>query len=127
MGSPTVLVVDDDFLVRFDMAETLRDAGFVVLEAGDALGALSVLRTNPSIQLVCTDVQMPGELDGIDLARLVRERYPRTKVIVVSAVSQNHSRLPNVPFASKPFAASRLVALVWDQLGSATAAHRAAA
>ena len=118
MASITILVVDDDFLVGLDTAEAFREAGFVVVVASDAASALSELQTQPSIQLVCTDVNMPGELDGVDLALLVRDQYPQTKVIVISAMSQNRDRLPSVPFVPKPYCSSRLVALASEQLGN---------
>jgi DNA-binding NtrC family response regulator len=111
MGSPTVLVVDDDFLVRINTAEILQEAGFEVIEAADAASALALLQQQPSIRLVCTDVQMPGELDGIDLARRLRERHPEMSVIIMSAYSKHGERLPDAPFLTKPFDAQRLVEL----------------
>jgi DNA-binding NtrC family response regulator len=111
MARPAVLIVDDDFLVRLHAADILQEAGFEVVEASDAANALALLQENPCFQLICTDIQMPGELDGIDLAKRVLERHPEMKVIIMSSQSRHSDRLPSVPFLSKPFLASRLVDL----------------
>jgi DNA-binding NtrC family response regulator len=111
MAKPAVLIVDDDFLLRLNAADILVEAGFEVVEASDAASALALLQEAPRFQLICTDVQMPGELDGIDLALRVRERHPGMRVIIMSAQSGHGDRLPSVPFLSKPFQASRLVDL----------------
>ena len=118
MARPTVLIVDDDFLVRRNTAEILQDAGFEVVEASDAASALALLQDMPGFQLVCTDVQMPGELDGIDLALHVRVRHPEMRVIIVSAQSGLGDRLPDVPFLSKPFLESHLVDLARRELAA---------
>jgi DNA-binding NtrC family response regulator len=118
MTRPAVLIVDDDFLVRLHAADTLQDAGFDVVEASDVANALALLQERPSFQLICTDVQMPGELDGIDLALRVLERHPEMKVIIMSAHSGHGDRLPGVPFLSKPFHASRLVDLARRELAA---------
>jgi DNA-binding NtrC family response regulator len=118
MTRPAVLVVEDDFLVRLHTADTLRDAGFEVVEASDAANALALLQEMPCFQLICTDVQMPGELDGIDLALRVRERHPEMRVIIMSSHSGHSDRLPSAPFLSKPFQASRLVDLARRELAA---------
>ena len=118
MTKPAVLIVDDDFLIRLHAADTLKDAGFEVVEASDAANALALLQEPPGFQLICTDVQMPGELDGIDLALRVLERHPDIRVIIMSAQSGHGDRLPSAPFLSKPFQASRLVDLARRELGA---------
>jgi DNA-binding NtrC family response regulator len=118
MARPAVLIVDDDFLVRLHAADILQEAGFEVVEASDAANALALLQENPCFQLICTDIQMPGELDGIDLALRVRERYPDMRVIIMSAQSGHGDRLPSVPFLSKPFPACRLVDLARRELAA---------
>jgi DNA-binding NtrC family response regulator len=118
MARPTVLVVDDDFLIRLHTADILEAAGFEVVEANDAANALALLQDMPGFQLICTDVQMPGELDGIDLALRVLERHPEMRVIIMSAHSGHRDRLPNVPFLSKPFLPSCLVDLARRELAA---------
>jgi DNA-binding NtrC family response regulator len=118
MARPAVLLVEDDFLLRINTADILQEAGFEVVEASDAANALALLQEIPCFQLICTDVQMPGELDGIDLALRVRERHPEMRVIIMSSQSRHSDRLPSVPFLSKPFLASRLVDLARRELAA---------
>jgi len=126
MTSHVILVVDDEPAVRMIVAETLRDAGFDVLEAGDASGALEVLRTEAGVELMCTDVQMPGALDGVELARVVKTQFPKVRIILTSGFSPKNLCLTGAPFLSKPFFPSELVALVRAQLrGSAGAESHA--
>jgi CheY-like chemotaxis protein len=66
---PTVLVVEDDGLVRIDAADTLREAGFDVIEAEGADEALKVMASRGDIAVLFTDINMPGRMDGVELAR----------------------------------------------------------
>ena len=90
MGDPasnnnsTVLVVEDEALLRLCAAGTLEDSGFHVLEAGDASEALWLLESHPEIRVLFTDVQMPGKYDGLQLAQLVHEHWPRVVLLVTS-------------------------------------------
>jgi DNA-binding NtrC family response regulator len=78
------LVVDDDILIRGDIADALRAANWEVIEAGTADEAIEVLSRDNSFHLVITDVHMPGMKNGLDLAREVNERHPGIKVAVMS-------------------------------------------
>ena len=118
MPRPLILVVEDDCLVRLDTADTFVDAGFEIIEASDAAAALAVLQEKPGIRLVCTDVHMPGELDGIDLAIHLREHHPNIKVIVVSGDRRIRALPPTVPFLPKPLLPARLVDVAREQLGA---------
>ncbi|UXN75908.1 response regulator (plasmid) [Devosia sp. A8/3-2] len=79
-----VLVVEDEVLIRLDVADQLRDAGYEVLEASNADEAIEILNVTPSIRLLFTDVDMPGSMDGLKLAAAVRDRWPPVKIIVTS-------------------------------------------
>jgi CheY-like chemotaxis protein len=80
----TVLVVDDDLMVREPIADYLREVGYEVLEAGDARCAIDVVEHAEHVDLVFSDVRMPGELDGVGLARWVRAHYPDLPVLLTS-------------------------------------------
>lgn len=80
-----VLVVEDEILIRMHLAEALRDAGFQVMEASDADEAQRVLSNISGIQLIITDIQMPGATNGLALARWARRQFPDVKIAVVSA------------------------------------------
>jgi CheY-like chemotaxis protein len=79
-----VLVVEDEFLLRTNAAEMIADAGFDVVEAGDADEAIAILEARPDIHVVFTDIQMPGSMDGLKLAHFVRGRWPPIKIIATS-------------------------------------------
>lgn len=101
----SILVVDDEALIRINLAVFFEDEGFTVFEAGDADEAIDILEANPSIQVVLTDVQMPGSMDGVKLAHYVRHRYPPTLLVVASgAVKLTAADLPeHTMFIAKPF------------------------
>jgi CheY-like chemotaxis protein len=83
-----VLVAEDDVLVRMVISDYLRDCGYHVIEAGTADEALTVLeKADVRIHALFSDVQMPGKLDGFDLARLVGERWPDVKIVLASGYS----------------------------------------
>jgi DNA-binding NtrC family response regulator len=114
--SHRVLVVDDDFLVRLNTAEIFEEAGFEVIAACDVASALVVLKQDSSVGLVCTDVHMPGKLNGIDLATWLRNHHPDIKVIVMSCHSRSCDLPAGIPFISKPFVSRHLVELAREQL-----------
>lgn len=101
----TILVVDDEPLVRLSLADFFQDEGWFVYEAEDADGALAILEAHQGMRVVLTDVRMPGGMDGIKLAHHVRNRYPPTAVIVASgAMRPAADQLPaQAMFVAKPF------------------------
>src|SRR5580693_4374777 len=82
---PTVLVVEDEPLIRFAVADALRDFGVRVVEAATADQAWDFLAQGVEIDALLTDHRMPGELTGAQLAMRVRERFPTVEVILASA------------------------------------------
>src|SRR5687767_7367827 len=83
----TILVVEDEVLVRVAAGQYLRGCGFRVLEAVHADEALDILAADPSVQLVFVDVRLPGQHNGVDLARIVHATYPDMSVLLTSGVS----------------------------------------
>jgi CheY-like chemotaxis protein len=71
-------------LLRLDSAETIEHAGFEVVQAANADEAIAILEARPEIRVVFTDIQMPGSMDGLKLARFVRDRWPPIKIIATS-------------------------------------------
>lgn len=98
-----VLVVEDELFVRVAIAEDLRRAGFVVVEAGSAEEALSCLKAGVGFDLLFSDIQMPGSLDGADLARRLREQQPDLPVILTSGQAAPPADLGDVLFVAKPY------------------------
>jgi two-component system, response regulator PdtaR len=92
---PVVLVVEDDFLLRIDAADMVKDAGFEAVEAASADEAIAILEAQPNIHVVFTDVQMPGTMDGLKLARFVKDRWPPIKIVATSGrLKLNEADLP---------------------------------
>jgi CheY-like chemotaxis protein len=85
--SATVLVVEDDMLVRSLAATYLREAGFEVIEATSADEAIRVLQAEIHVDIVFSDVNMPGSMDGFGLAEWVRRERPRLQVILASGAA----------------------------------------
>jgi CheY-like chemotaxis protein len=81
---PRILIVEDEFLIRMTLAEALAEHGFDVAEAASGEEALATLRGDPLISLLLTDIQLPGALNGLDLARSAREGRPDLPVIYVT-------------------------------------------
>jgi CheY-like chemotaxis protein len=81
---PVVLVVEDDYLLRLDAADMIKAADFEVIEAANADEAIAILESRNDIAVIFTDVQMPGSMDGLRLARAVRGRWPPIKIITTS-------------------------------------------
>src|SRR5690348_14121411 len=71
-----ILVVEDEALIRMHSAEMIRDLGFEVIEAVDADEAVSLLESIAGIKVIFTDIQMPGAMNGLRLAAVVRDRWP---------------------------------------------------
>src|SRR5207244_1451436 len=83
----TILVVEDDVLVRMPISQYLRDCGYKVIEAANANEAMTVLLHEETvIDIVFTDIEMPGTLDGFGLARWVREHRPGVDVILAGTL-----------------------------------------
>lgn len=103
-GKPTILVVEDEILIRIELADELRDQGYAVIEAADANEALSILRSNAGVDVLVTDIRMPrGTMDGLALAGRVRTEYPAMKVLITSAhMSRENGRELFDGFFPKP-------------------------
>jgi two-component system, response regulator PdtaR len=83
-GRPVVLIVEDEFLIRIATADAIRDAGFEVLEAATADAAIVILEGRMDIQIVFTDIHMPGSMDGAKLAHAIKDRWPPVRIIATS-------------------------------------------
>lgn len=110
-GPVAVLVVEDDMLVRMISSDILTDAGFRVFEAHDAQEAVTLLHARTDVKVVFTDWNMPGEIDGMGLARVVGRLWPDVGIIVTSGkLYPAPGELPaGTRFLKKPFRPSALI------------------
>lgn len=118
LEKPTVLVVEDEAFIRMEAADVLTDAGCNSLEAGDAEEALRVLDEHPEVRLLFTDINMPGAMDGLGLAKRVVKTSPDVALIVTSG----KGRIADIDlpdhgvFLPKPYCSRALVEAVQSQL-----------
>lgn len=114
-----VLVVEDEPMVRMAAADALVDRGIMAWEAANASEALHALEEHPRIGVVFTDINMPGQPDGLGLAKEVSVQRPDVELIVTSgAVHVHDNELPDHGvFLAKPYSPERLVQVVEEKLG----------
>ncbi len=116
----TVLVVEDDMMVRMPIAEYLRDCGYTVLEAGDAAEAIATVDSSGPVSLVFSDVRMPGSMDGFGLAHWLRTRYPDLPIILTSGYNSSRSLsldvAQGVKLIEKPYSQAHVAKRIHDLL-----------
>ena len=117
MGAQTILVVEDEFLIRFMLADSLREIGYQVLEAADGDEGFEILMTGQVIDLIVTDVRMPGAIDGMELARRSKSLAPAPPVIVCSADLLKSESYPADEFLAKPYTIETLAGLIARLIG----------
>lgn len=110
----TGLVVEDEPLTRLVLIDALEDAGFSVVEASTADEALGILNDR-SIHLLFTDIQMPGKISGLDLARVVADRFPRDGILIAFGrlTLADIELPPSAEFFAKPYNLGEVI----DHLG----------
>jgi two-component system, response regulator PdtaR len=107
----TVLIVEDEAMIRSLVAEELEDAGFTVLLAANADEAITILEARLDIHLVFTDIDMPGSMNGLKLAAAVRDRWPPIHIIVTTGKPRPPEIMPpNALFIPKPYLGRDVVA-----------------
>ena len=116
-----VLVVEDEMLLRMKVVDMVEDAGYIPVEAVDADEAMAVLRSRSDIALMLTDVQMPGSMNGLELAHAVHERWPPIKIILASGqLKLSVSEIPqDSRFFGKPLQSAEIIAEMRNMLGQA--------
>jgi len=118
---PVVLIVEDEFLLRIDAVDMIKAAGFEVVEAANANEAIEILQSRRDITVVFTDIQMPGSMDGLKLARAVRGRWPPIKIVATSG--QIHVSETDLPeggrFLPKPYSPVEVTGLLRELTGDA--------
>jgi CheY-like chemotaxis protein len=121
-GKPTVLVVEDEALVRLNAVDMVEAAGFEVLSASNADDAIQILETRDDIRAVFTDVQMPGSMDGLGLMRLIKDRWPTIATLVTSGKTRTTDLPSGVRFFTKPYFRPQIEAALRQLLGGSASA-----
>ena len=117
---PVVLIVEDEFLLRMHAVDMIQAAGFEVVEAANADEAIDILQTRPDITVVFTDIQMPGSMDGLKLARAIRGRWPPIKIVATSGhVDVAEADLPEGGrFLPKPYSPQQIAGVLRELIGA---------
>ncbi|QLH71832.1 response regulator [Rhodopseudomonas palustris] len=104
-GKAVVLIVEDSTIIRMGAVDLVLSAGYEALEANDAEGAIRILEARNDVDIVFTDVRMPGTMDGIKLSHYIHDRWPPVKLIVASgeAILEKSSLPTGSRFFSKPY------------------------
>src|SRR5256885_8916832 len=116
---PKVLVVEDEMMLRMRAVDIVQDAGFIPIEAVNADEALAILESRSDIELLFTDIQMPGSMDGLKLAHAVHERWPSIKIILVSGkLTLTDAEKPACSrFFGKPLEVKQMIAEMQEMIG----------
>jgi two-component system cell cycle sensor histidine kinase/response regulator CckA len=123
MGAARILVVDDEPVILELVSRALSSHGFDVLETLDPLAAVEMAAAPPPVDLVLTDVVMPG-MAGPEMVRTIRETWPATRAIFMSGFAASPDLPPDIPFISKPFRVSDLIGKVREILAAEPGVRR---
>jgi CheY-like chemotaxis protein len=129
-SASTILVVEDEVLIRMAISQYLRECGYRVIEAADADEALQVLKSEHPVDLVLSDVEMPGSLDGFGLAQWIRKNKEGLEIILAGSperITKTAGELcESGPTMAKPYEPQILLDAIRKQLGlrAARLVHR---
>jgi CheY-like chemotaxis protein len=109
-----ILVIEDEPLVRLFLTDFLDEAGFKVFEAVNADEAMTILQARPDIQVIISDIEMPGSMNGLELARAVHERWPGIGIVVTSGRERPgpDDLSEKVAFLAKPYLPDTVTTLI---------------
>lgn len=113
-GTGTLLFVEDDALVRESVEPALLNAGFKVVVARNGEEAVSVLESDPSIALIFSDIVMPGIVSGIELANIVKHRFPHIQIVLATGYTDTRVNVPGVRVLAKPYKINEAVDLLTE-------------
>jgi CheY-like chemotaxis protein len=127
---PTILVVEDEVLVRLAIADYLRYCGFKVVEAGDGAESIAIIRSGIALDLVFSDVRLAYEDGGLELESWIKRHHPRLNVILTSghvdAAKKAAALCPERQLMAKPYTHEEVVARIRSLLATRDAAVAAA-
>src|SRR5690348_5874676 len=110
MKKAAVLIVEAKALIRMESVDIVKDAGFTALEAGNADEAIKIVAARSDIRVVFVETKISGSIDGLTLARIIRDRWPPVHLILTSGLSvTDEDELPeNAVFVRKPYSSEQV-------------------
>lgn len=112
---PGILLVEDEPLIRMALAEDLREAGCTVIEAAHADEAWAILTAGAPVDVIYSDIDMPGSMDGLELARRVGVLWPQIPVVLTSG---NNVRNNNYRIVAKPTPTTVIMRILFEAIGA---------
>lgn len=111
LENASILVVDDEALIRMAMTSIVEDAGYSAMEAANADEAITMLEHRQGIAAVLTDINMPGSMDGLQLSHLIRARWPLIGLVLTSGrlLAKGADMPAGVHFIAKPYTPGEIV------------------
>lgn len=120
-----VLVIEDEVFIRLDVSDALRKAGFEVVEVNTADDALVFLEAGEHVDVVFTDIRLPGKLDGLGLAESARQICPVVPVVITSGDLEKSSAASQLgKFVPKPYAPNDIISLIENLFSSTSSRPR---
>ncbi|WP_018899494.1 response regulator [Rhizobium sp. 2MFCol3.1] len=114
---PVVLIVEDEPFILLDVAESISQAGFKVIEAVTADRALQIIEQGQKVDAIFTDINMPGDIDGLGLASVVSVRWPEIGLVITSGKVRDVTGLPaGTIFLEKPYLPESVVSAIHDTI-----------
>ena len=116
MKKAAVLIVEAEALIRMESVDIVKDAGFTALEAGNADEAMTILAGRSDILVVFVETKISGSIDGLALARIIRDRWPPVHLILTSGLSvTDEDELPDsAVFIPKPYSSEQITAALCE-------------
>ena len=115
---PIVLVVEDNSLVRIVIADFLEASGFTVIQAQDGAAAIIILDSGADFQLLFSDIQMPGPIDGVGLADMVSAQRPGMPIVLTSGRGAPETLPEGRRFVTKPYDNRKVVTLLREMIAA---------
>ncbi|MGH6888185.1 MAG: response regulator [Rhizomicrobium sp.] len=111
-----VLVVEDEFLIRMNTVEMVEEAGYAALDASNADEAIAILDRRGDIQIVFSDINMPGSMNGLELAEAIADNWPQVRVVLTSGrfILRDEDLPDNDRFILKPFDTGQIANVLRD-------------
>jgi CheY-like chemotaxis protein len=116
ISKAVILIVEDEALLRLMLSDQLRDDGFTVIEAADSEEALRYIAAGGPADLVFSDVHMPGPVDGVGLARLLRLARPSLPIVLTSGLAEPGTLMEFGTFVAKPYQYEKVIVLIRELL-----------
>jgi len=112
LEKPIVLVVENEAVIRLETVLAIKDAGYIVLGASDTDGALAIMEAHRDVRAVFMEIRTPGRLNGMELGRLIAERWPLVRLIMTSGVPKTDDFSTDWRYVLKPYDGAEIAALL---------------